>query len=236
MHDRVDAGPLVIVALHRAAVGKKTHDVGDRPQRLGNGQPHYRIDLTGDQHVVERPIRWRGANIDGLQEFGQARRTVASCALHRTLNPVQGGQKVEEAQPQETAAGDRRSPPLAGAPESRYTGTRMAGNNGKNNQIDKRIRFLEKIYQEDRKRWEKNNKLWKRNDQRLTVMMKVIQQQNERFEKHDKRLEKHDGRLEKHDGRLEEQNKRLEEQNKSLKEQGERTDATLRMLRRHLEM
>ena len=61
----------------------------------------------------------------------------------------------------------------------------MAGNNSKNNQIDKRIRFLEKLHQEDRKRWAKNNKQWKKNDQRLDVMMKAIQRQNNRLEKHD---------------------------------------------------
>lgn len=83
---------------------------------------------------------------------------------------------------------------------------------------ERRLAFLERICQQDRERWRKN-------DQRLAMLYKAIQQSNRRA-----------------DRRFEEQGRRIEEHDRKFEEQGRRSDALMhqidvavKMLHRYLE-
>ncbi|MBI4617428.1 MAG: hypothetical protein HY720_27705 [Planctomycetes bacterium] len=99
----------------------------------------------------------------------------------------------------------------------------MAGANGP---ADRRIAFLEKVYLEDRERWQKNDGRWreteKKNEERW-------QKNEERWRENEKKSEE---RWKQNEERWKQNCKTVHEMLHLLLRQGEKLDAALRVLHR----
>ena len=105
------------------------------------------------------------------------------------------------------------------------------GNNG-----NRRLEILEKAYLQDRERWAKSEEFWKKSDERWVKSDEFWKKSDERWAKNDERWAKNDERISKMLKVLQHQQRELLSHKDELKRLGERTDATIRMLKRHLEM
>ena len=90
-----------------------------------------------------------------------------------------------------------------------------------NNSGEKRLEFLEKIYQEDRERWQKNEEQWRKNE--------------ERWQKNEERWQKNEERWQKNDQRFDLMMEVLKDIAEDLRKQRERSDSFFKIILRKLE-
>ena len=108
-----------------------------------------------------------------------------------------------------------------------------------NGDAKKRLEFLEKVYLEDRERWQKSEERWRKSEERWRTTQEELRAQGARLDKAiaDNRRE-HDGFRQTHGEFQEDFNEMMktivEEQRRSRKVEA-RLDATLRIIRRRLE-